>query len=923
MSRKLLALLIALLLLLSLATFVYYRRTLAAAPVDPYSLVPDDAVLVLSTHDHPALVRHLQETELWDNLTSVRYFQQAAGHLALADSLTGGGSRRRNGGLLALLGRKLVITSVHVTSAREFDVLYQVPLSRVSELRQVRSLLETLGRDNRYRLTTRDYEDHELTVLTERSSESSITVFNHRNRLLISANPALVEAVVRRLAHPKAPTVVAAFGSVDVLKLRGMDASLLVNYRRLPQFLDVMFRRDAHGPFDQLTGLVSKGLLGLKLAGSRAQLQGFSNPETARGTLQQRMRGQQPQAMGLASLLSNRTALLIHLAANPARTWPAPGLAVADSLGRGAALDSLRAGFDGEMAIGYLATTTARGQPGRLAFVRCVAPARTAQWLARLRRLYGTSPAFTKVGPYQIHPVSFSEAAALGPLLNPSQPYEVEARAGAAVLVGEYLVFSDQLTLNGYLADVVAGLTWAQTPSQVSFLQETLPRARLSVFVDTRNSWNALLGVLTEERRAGLLRNEGLFKRFPQIAWQLAPPTNEGGPEAQYFTQMLLRHPDLGPASAQTAGATSNGRVITFKYPLTGSPTLLPAAGTRIPAVVVQDSARALHYVSADNTLLWSDTLTGPAVGARLVAAGSGGPSGLLVGAGHRLHLFGSDGENLLPFPLNLPDTVRVAALVAAPGATPATATRLLAVTAGNDLLLLDAKGRLFPGWQPKRPDFPLAGRPAMFNVNGRDAVVVPLQNGYVYAFDGLGSLFPGFPVSMGARLAGDVLVQAASTLGRTQLKVVNQHGELVTFTLSGDILTRRRVATWSRTARFHLVPDAQGRTYAVTREDGNRLDFYLPDRTAPLITQRFVTSGEKPVQYFDFGKGRRVVAITEPGPGQVFLYDGQGRLLGGASLPSTGTGVGLNYDATTDTYHLVRVVGRELRRTELKVTLP
>ena len=101
MSRKLLALLTALLLLLALATFVYYRRTLAAVPVDPYALVPDDAVLVLSTRDHPALVRHLQETELWDNLTAVRYFQQAASHLALADSLTGGPARRRSkGGVL-------------------------------------------------------------------------------------------------------------------------------------------------------------------------------------------------------------------------------------------------------------------------------------------------------------------------------------------------------------------------------------------------------------------------------------------------------------------------------------------------------------------------------------------------------------------------------------------------------------------------------------------------------------------------------------------------------------------------------------------------------------------------------------------------------------------------------------------------------
>ncbi|MBD2768281.1 hypothetical protein IC235_10290 [Hymenobacter sp. BT664] len=922
MSRKLLALFTALLLLLALATYVYYRRTVAAVPVDPYALVPDDAVLVLSTHDHPALVRHLQETELWDNLTAVRYFQQAAGHLAVADSLGGGNARRRNR-LLRLLGRKLVITSVHVTGPGELGVLYQVPLARVGEYRQVRGLLETLGRDARYRLATRTYRDQEFTVLTERRSETSLTVFNYRNHLLISATPELVEAVVRRLTHPEAPTVLAAFSSIDLLQLRDTDASLLINYRRLPQFLDVLFRREAHGSFDQLASLVSQGLLGVKLAGSRAQLRGFSNPESAGGTLQQRLRGQ-PSARpkDLAGVLSLRTALLIHLAANPAQTWPGPSQQQADSLGRNAALDSLRASFGGEMAIAYLATAAASSRPRQLVFVRCRVPARTTRWLARLRRLYGNSPAFNKVGPYEVHPVGFSEAVVLGPLLAPRQPFTAEAIAGASTLVGNYLVFSDEPTLNGYLADVVAGRTWAQSPTQVAFLQETLPAARLSLFVDTRNSWNALLGALTEERRAGLLRNEALFKRFPQMALQFAPADNEQAPDAQYFTQFLLRHPNPGPALAQAGGAAANSRVLAFTHELVGGPTLVPVPGTRVPAVLVQDSARALHFVSADHTVLWTDTLDGPAVGVSLLPGGGDGPGGLLLGAGPRLHLLANDGREVLPFPLHLPDTVRVATVLAAPGG-PGVPARLLAVTAGNALLLLDAKGRLFPGWQPKRLDFPLAGRPALLGVGGRDVVLAPLQNGYVYAFDGQGDLFPGFPVSMGGRLAGDVLVQSGTTLGRTRFTVVNQHGELVTFSLSGDILSRRRVATWSRTARFRLVPAPRGRTFVVAREDGSQLDVFRPTQEAPLFTQRFITSGEKPIQFFDFGDARQITAVTEPGPGQVFLYDGRGRLLGGAPLPSTGTSVGLSYDATTNSYQLVRLVGRELRRTELKVTTP
>jgi hypothetical protein len=268
---------------------------------------------------------------------------------------------------------------------------------------------------------------------------------------------------------------------------------------------------------------------------------------------------------------------------------------------------------------------------------------------------------------------------------------------------------------------------------------------------------------------------------------------------------------------------------------------------------------------------------------------------------------------------LNLPDTMRVTDVVAlaGSGAQPA---RLLARTAGNALVLLDAEGRQYPGWQPKRLEVPLAGAPALLNVGGREVVVVPLQNGYVYAYDQQGGLFPGFPLSVGARLAGGIFVQAGATLARSRLVVVNQHGELVTFSLSGDVLSRRRITTWSRTAEFRLVADQRRASFVVTRSDGGRLDVFRPEGAAgPLLSRAFVTSGPKPVQWFDFGRGRQVLAITEPGPGQVYLFDAQGLPLGGGALPSTGTGVGLAFDEGSGTYQLVRLVGRELRRTDFR----
>ena len=923
MSRKLLALLGAALLLLSLATYVYYRRTLAAVPVDPYALVPDDAVLVLATRNHPALVRHLQEAGVWDNLIGVRYFQQVAGQLALADSLDSGGrptnpASGRPRGLLALLGNKLVLTSLHITGPRQVDALYQLPLASVREYRQARGLLEALGRDPRYSLRTRAYEGYDLQELRA-AAGGTLTVLDYRNHFVISTHAALVEAVVQRLRHPEAPTVRAGFGATDLLRLRDVEATVLINFRRVPALLDVLFRPGTHGQLDQVLALASEGWLGLKFGPGQLTLTGFANPETAAHSWQQALRGQPAQPLRpLADVLTLRTALVLAVAGPypVGRLAPAPG---ADSAASRLALDSLRATLAPGAALAYLATPAPGAAPAQVLLLRCPAPGRAARWLAQLRHLRRASPAFSRVGPYDLYEAGFGAPAPLGTLASPP------AAVLSTALVGNYLAVSDNATLRAYLAEVAAGQVWSRSAAQVALLQQLLPQARLTVLADVRSGWNALLGSLAEERRAGLLRNESLLRHFPQLVWQLVPPelpADEASPGSQYFAQLVLRRPGQSP-SLDTAAAGS-GAGTRFRTALAGQPLLLPATpaadGTAVAPVVVADSAGVLRLLPAGAAISpWADSLPGPPVGrgGRLVRGRL-----LLATAQHVHWLSLADGREAPGFPLNLPDTVAVDYLAAAP-----TTPRLVVATRGHDLLLLDTNGRRYPGW-PRHLEAPLAGPPVLLTVSGRDVVLAALRNGYVYAFDQAGGRYPGFPVSAGARLDGPVLATAGATLARSQLRLVNQHGELLTLTLSGDVVARRRVATWSRAASFRLVPEASGRagSFVVVRQEGGQLDVFGPAAPAPLLSRQLLASGEKPVQWFDFGLGRQVLALTEPLPGQVSLFDGQGRPLGASAAsptpagawPSTGTGVALRFDASHQRYQLVRLVGRELHRDEI-----
>jgi hypothetical protein len=908
MSQRVLVFLTGLLLLTALGSYVYYRHREAQVPVDPWALVPDDAVLVAVTHDHPTLVRHLKETQLWDNLTAVRYFQQVEDNLALADSLTSGQDV-----VLRFLGRKRVLSSVHVTGPNSFDVLFQVPISSVREYRQVRNLLEGLGRDARYDVSTREFHDQQFTRVRQRSTGEGLTFFNYRNHLLISANPALVEAVALRLEHPEQLTVAADFQSTDYFRQKSVDATLLINQRRLPQLLGVFFRRDIEADLSEVASMARNELMQMKLAGNKVVFTGFANAETAHRGLHERLRGQPAQRLRMTEVVPLRTALLVHVGLGQAlalRNGTSP--IAADSVVSTAAplIDSMAVLLQQEVALCYLSTASARLRPGKLALAWCANPSRLGVLLGQVRRATGTTPSFERVGPYQLYQTGVPELPQrlLGPLFR-NFPQPVVAQVGNYVAFGE-----DAEVVRQWLRSIEAGEVWSRSPTQMAFLQETQQMARLSVLLDMGNAWNILLRGLIEERRAGLLRNETLFKRFPQIALQWIPAANEREEGAQYFTHFVLRHPAEGPAVARPQNQDGTGSVLTFKAALSGSPTLVPVTGARLSGILVQDTARVLHYVTPDNVVAWSDSLPGTLIGQPYHLPDNGG---VVVASATQLFGYNSRGQLLPNFPLNLPDTLQATSLTVLP--TQRGQARLLVAGSGSNLFLYDTQGRSFSGWQPKQLDFRLAAPPHYLSVNGRDVIVVLLENGYIYAYDQAGGVYPGFPISVGARLHSGALAEIGPTMRRTRLTVVSQHGERVSFNLSGDIVSRSRIATWSRNSEFHLVPDQQHRSYAVTREEGGRLTLF-DAAGRQLLTQTFVTSAPKRVQYFNFGPGRQVYALSEQGPGKVYLYDARARLVGGQPFDSSAPQVALEFNPATSIYHLFRIVDTELRRSDLKL---
>ena len=228
-------------------------------------------------------------------------------------------------------------------------------------------------------------------------------------------------------------------------------------------------------------------------------------------------------------------------------------------------------------------------------------------------------------------------------------------------------------------------------------------------------------------------------------------------------------------------------------------------------------------------------------------------------------------------------------------------------------VFMFDQVGNLQNNWSPKLLEAPLASAPQVFRINRSDVILVARQDGYIYAYNPQGSLYLGFPIDLNTDLAAGVFTQINATFRNSQVTIVSQAGEKITFNLSGQVLKREQLPQLSRRSVFELIPDLENKSYVITRQEPGKISLY--DQTHKLLLERnFITSSRKLVQYFDFGPLDRIYALTETGPRKTYLYNYQAKLIGQKSLNNS-LPVSIRFNNNTQIYSLHLAAGKELQR--------
>jgi hypothetical protein len=903
MPKRIVLYFIGFVVLASLAFYGFGRWQDSRQKVDLWTLVPETAAFVVETNNHAELRQHLEETALWESFLLLPVAQRFQDNMAMLDSVAPGNQR-----LDRFLDKKNILTSVHVLGKTDVEFVYYIPVVSVGEHRFLRNLIENIVKSPQFKEQTREYQGVQLTDVTNAQLGTRFTYFSYHNNIILSASPVLVEEIVRRINRNKLRSIAADYKRVNYLSQADVYANVFVNYRALPDLLGLFVREDLMPQVRYLSSFCRNAMLELKLDRNKLFLNGFSNPETLEGSFQAQLRPSKPRPLEIKQLLPTRTAMLMHFGVGELTRLRDAKTTVADSYTP--AIDSLARSFGLEMALAYMESYNMNTSPDKLVLARMTDSKKAGSRLQALaKQLSETQQEKIYTEQYGGHTLQLVDLEELPARMfgNLFSGFE----QSFVLQLDNYMVFSPEIaSLRALIDDINAGEVWGRSVAQKAFLEETLQEGNFSLYLNTVNAWYMLNRYVQEENREDLLQNSTLIRRFNQVSVQFARAEN------QYYTSVLFRRQERSTDGGQ--GGFEEELTIPFASRLISAPYPIQNAIDRSREVVVQDSLHVLHNITAVGGRGWTDTLQTQVRGAlQQVELGSDKRLRYVFATATRIQAIDNLGRNLEHFPFNVGDTLRLQRL-AVFDFEKNRDYRFLVDDALGNLYMFDTRGSAIPGWQPRRMDYRLAATPQHVRVGGRDVILVLLENGYVYALNAKGETYPGFPFSLRVPITSEGVIRVGADLRRSVMTVVSRYGEVVEFNLQGQVVNREQLPRPSKSAMFDLVPDAGGRSYIIVRQDQGKVTAFDQD-LKELFEKRYVTSAPKTVQYFNFGGGNQVYAITETGPQKTYLYGPDARLIGGRSLESSQP-VTIHYNEVGNNYSVYKVFRNELQRLSFKL---
>lgn len=837
-----------------------------------WSFVPESSILVFEPNDFTYLWRPDDKRKIVKNLKSLPELDSIQQVISRLDSVT-------NHQFSKVVDQGHLLISFHQNTNESLAALY---ILEVQELQQ-HSLLSDLQQYVRDSLnfvqSARNYQDY---VITEfKKEKTSFTYIFHKNYLIASFSPFLVEDAIRMITDSRVNTYQET--ELRVAKVaQGTQGSgrCYINTNYLNKLAGI-FANPVEIDTTPLRWLTHLMYLDLNIENDKIHLSGFAVNDTSKINYLSAFDGIRGVGFDMKNIVPATTSYVLHASVEDVSQWhiglknywrkhePSQLTQIGELENR---FDFNINDFYEFMAneVGYFVLESSRSFESDLIF--CIehnSEELATQFFESLAQKANTDSAMylENYAERQIKHINIDEIPArlFGSMYAgfSSSYYFID---------GSYVYFGNsQKALEILIDDIDNENTWRRSVRTNAFLESTHEDANFSMFVKSNGALNQVGKVLNENWAKYLKENKTILSQIEYGAVQFTHVDGE------YYTSLLLQHPgelvkQIKPQSFEVQKQQG------FANNLISKPFAVRNHNDRTLEMMVQDEAFTLHLLDANLKPALKIPLKGK-LKSKIYQIDyyKNGKLQYLFALDKTVHMIDRTGTYIPGYPLTLKseNTISELSLI---DYDKSRNYRIMVADSKGNYYLYNKAGKLLDGWNPKKMGSSPATLGRHVRVQKNDYMLLVQQNGIFQNLNRRGEARAGFPIDLKGTISQDYFISKGNKPANTEISALTDLGELVSFNLAGVVTDRGQLMREDEQVQFSLVNSGTEKEFLVIKKNNSELTIYNEALSEQFKVQ--LAAENLIYQYYFFGVENQLIIIIDPDKREGYLYNQDGRLL-------------------------------------------
>ncbi len=868
---------IVLVIIIAVASAVYFFKDELFSPseLSSWDYVPGSAAVVWEIQDPIREWNKFLETEHWKNISDIPVFSNANKSLATLDSLTG-----NSGKFDEIIKEGSFLFSIHTITSSAFDFVFYVNLKTPDYQEEFIRISDHFQEMPENTLIERIYRGQVIREIVNKKTDHIFSYILYKNHFIGSYTPFLIEDVIRTVLGQSEGFHIENSEAFNLSSLEFDAGNIYINLHKFSELAGLALKKDELPVRSFLNDLKGSEFLDIDFDDNHFYLNGFLVPENDSSYLRV-FSGQKPKAFDFEGMIPENTSFLFYQSFDKPAEWHEnlrQYWKIKDTLQLSFFtnfvksyefdLDRMLSWFSGQVVQIYLESID--DNPSKLILIE------SNDMYEGLNQLNKLVDATNSISGDSLYFENYDETIIT--LLNVEEfPSKILGNWYRGfpqtyfTVIRNYIVLADDIEAIKILINSREDeFTWQQSVSKSDFLTHNLEESNIGLFVNIPKSMTFLESKLSPEWQKSWVEHMMHIRQLDIIGFQFS---NMGD---RFYTSIVSRQ---RKAIQRSTKHTTDRLVMNVALDTTIviKPKVVRNHNDNSLEVLVQDANRTLSLLSNDGRWLWSKTLSGIVKGKiEQIDFYNSKKLQYLMATDSNLYIIDRNGNFIDNYPIDIRDISTD--YLASVDYDRSHNYRFMVSENTGKVYLFDKQGNKLEGWKPRDYESRFAIYPFHMRVRSGDIFVAILENGDVVVTNRRGNVMEGFPLKLGAHIAGNVFYKIKGGFNETILNVVTDEGELISFNLSGQVIDREQLYKPSMNTTFTLVKERMGKSFVIARQDMNNLAI-IDVHGEIKFEKDFIGRENYQVQYYNFGADRDLFIIRGAEKGRILIYDGFGML--------------------------------------------